>query len=128
MIAVCVDPKRINEAWPHFRAGIKVAIDRVGITPFESIERDVLNGHKLLWLAYEDPVIHAAAVTQIWDDVCEIVACAGKDLKKFIPRIKDLEDYARSENCRAMRLVGRKGWTRVLKQYDTKAIILEGPL
>ena len=126
MMSVCVDPKRIDEVWPHFKHLIEKAVKR-GTSEFEGLEREVINGHSLLWLAY-DGTVHAAAVTKLYDGVCEITACAGSNLKSFLPLIKDLEAFARDEKCRAVRVVGRKGWTRILRAYQPVATVLERPL
>ncbi len=100
----------------------------MGLTKFGDVEKDVLAGHSLLWLAYQDPIVHAAATTQLVNGVCEIVACGGENLSQFLPLLTDLEQYARDEKCRSMRIIGRKGWVRILKNYKQKAVILERPL
>jgi len=128
MAAVCVDPKRIGEVWPHFRERIERAITKVGLNKIEYVEKDVLAGRSLLWLAYDGLIVHAAAITQLVGGVCEIVACSGENLPLFLPLINDLEQFARDENCRAMQISGRKGWIRVLKNYKAKAVILERTL
>ncbi len=128
MMAVCVDPKRITEVWPHFKDRIEKAVTKVGLTEFKRVEDDVLHGRSLLWLAYQDPNVYAAAVTALVDGVLEIVACSGEDLKQFLPLLKDLEAFGKDEKCKAVRIIGRKGWIRVLKDYQTKAVILERPL
>ena len=128
MKAVCVDPKRINEFWPHFKGRIESAISKVGVSAIGPIEKDVLAGHSLLWLAYDGLIVHAAAVTELNDNVCTIVACGGENLPQFLPLINDLEQFARDEGCKAIRIIGRKGWIRVLKNYKAKAVIIERPL
>jgi hypothetical protein len=128
MIAVCVDPEMVNEAWPNFRELIRKAIDKVGISDFKNIEKEVLEKRSLLWLAYDGERVHAAAVTMLIDNVCEIVACGGNNLSQFLPLIENIEQFARYENCRSMRIIGRKGWLRVLKKYKQKAIIIERKL
>jgi len=42
--------------------------------------------------------------------------------------IGKLEDYGRAEGCARMRIIGRKGWARVLKKYSQPCIILERQL
>lgn len=125
---VCVDPKLVNQFWPHFWHLIKKAIDKVGITEFDRVQRDVLNGHALLWLVHENLDVRLAIVTSIFDDVLEIVAIGGRDLAQSIHLLKDLEAYGRAEGCKAMRIIGRKGWMRLLKDYEQKAIILQKAL
>ena len=140
---VCVDPARVREFWPHVAPLIRRAMERGDIGAFKPVEDNVLGGHALLWLAW-DPrsppsrgpgaggAIAAAAVTELqqseWKKVCIIVACGGADLWDWIKLIISIETYARAEGCAAMRIMGRKGWTRVLPDYRPRAVILEKEL
>lgn len=128
MKSLCVDPARINEIWPHVRDLIKRAFIRLPLSSFEAAESDILEGRSLLWLAYEGHTIHAAALTNLYKDYCEIGACGGDNLKEFLPLIKDLERYARNEGVPKMRITGRKGWGRLLKSYKPRAVIFEKAL
>jgi hypothetical protein len=100
------------------------------------------------------PIIHAAAVTELhqtehqgvhgtarrdgrerpdalherWRKVCVIVACGGSDMPRWLHLIEKIEDFARAEGCAATRIIGRKGWARVLAQYRTTRIVLEKEL
>lgn len=125
MMAVCVEPKRIPEVWPHFKHYIEAAVNKIGVTSFRSVENEVFAGRNLLWLAYDGKTVHAAAVTELGDGFCTIVACGGKNLKLFLPCMESLEAFARDEKCKGVRVIGRQGWVRVLKNYKTKAIFLE---
>src|SRR5512139_2763570 len=114
---VCVDPKRVAEFWPHFKHRIEKAINKVGLSDFADIERDVLDGRDLLWIALDgEKVFDAALTTALTDDACEIVAFSG-DLKLLLPLLEQLEAFARNEKRGVMRIIGRKGCKRVLKNY-----------
>lgn len=89
---------------------------------------EVFTGDALLWLAVEDDNVHGAGVTQLVDGVCEIVAWGADDLTKTVHLLNVIEDYARAEKCRAVRLIGRKGWSRKLQGYKTMALVMERPL
>jgi hypothetical protein len=125
MMAVCVDPARINEVWPHFKHWIKAAIDKIGVSDWTDVEQSVISGKRLMWLAWDGKTVHAAAVTELGDGYCTILACGGKNLKLFLPLINDLEQFARNEKCTGVRVMGRRGWIRVLKNYKEKAVLLE---
>jgi len=92
----------------------------------------VLQGRALLWLAWDGEDVNAAAVTEIgvteWRKVCNIVACAGADMKRWLDLLEPIEEFAKAEGCAAMRIMGRKGWTRVLKAYRPRRVILEKEL
>ncbi len=127
--AVCVDPARVEEVWPLARQFIKTAMEHADFGPFSVVEHDVFNGDALLWLAWIDPIIQAAAVTQVSQSakgkVCTIVACGGSDHPQWIGLLGQLEAYAKSLECKTMRLIGRRGWRRVLPDYAITKVILE---
>ena len=78
---VPVDPSLIEGIWPHARAMVKSAIDRVDLCNFGDVEREVLGGLQQLWLAWNGTAIEAAAVTQLVligeRKICILVACGG---------------------------------------------------
>jgi hypothetical protein len=124
---VCVDPKRVHEFWPHAKELILSAIRRTGISDPQDIEYDILSGDQLLWLAF-DGKIKAAAASHLAGDVCTITACGGEDMKEWLPLFSQIEDYAKAEGCRCVRIYGRKGWLRVLDGYRATHVIMERPL
>jgi hypothetical protein len=127
--AVCVDPKRVHEAWPIAAPFIKTAMLRGDLSDYATLESNVRNGNALLWLAWDGVEVSAAAVTTL--DVangkkfCTIVACGGRDLERWGFLIGDLEKFAKDEGCSSCVIMGRKGWARILPDYHLKAIVLE---
>lgn len=128
---ICADPARVAELWPNIKERVASAVKRGGLGRFENLERDILSGDALVWLALSDE-IEAVAVTQtvITDDgnVCLIQACGGKDFSRWIGLIDGIEQYAKAEGCVKTRITGRRGWLRVLKNYRETKVILERPL
>ena len=134
---VCIDPKRINEFWPLARELIRSAIDYTELSEFSGIERDVLLGNQLLWLAVSHVQtvghsIEAAATTQLIkineQKICVLTACAGHDPRRWLPLFELIEKYAAEEGCVKMRIYGRPGWQRVLQGYLPEYVILEKQL
>lgn len=86
----------------------------------------------LLWLVWDGTEIAGAVVTEVAvtinGKVCVIVAMAGKDRARWLHLTRQLEDYARTQDCRAMRLYGRRGWKRVMRDYRETRVILEKDL
>lgn len=132
MEAICVDPKRVAEFWPHVYRWIHDAIQRGGLGRFADVERDVLEGYALLWLAWDGKKILCATVTKIVtsdvDKACLIVACGGGSVRRWIALIASIEGYARAEGCDLVRLMGRPGWISLLPQYRAHKVILERAL
>ncbi|KRQ11938.1 hypothetical protein AOQ73_05895 [Bradyrhizobium pachyrhizi] len=129
---LAVDPALVPQVWPHARALVKRAIDRTALCDFADIEREVLAGLQQLWLGWNGTAIQVAAVTQLVTiagrKICILVACGGHDRKNWLPLIAGLEQFARNEGCRTMRIIGRKGWSRVLDDYPSKYVVMEKEL
>jgi hypothetical protein len=129
---ICVGPSRVAALWPFARSLIASAMRRGGISDFSAVERDVLGGSALLWLAWDGEEIAAAAVTELavvhGRKICTIVACGGRARSRWLHLIADLETFARREGCRATRICGRRGWSRVLPDYHATRVILEKEL
>jgi hypothetical protein len=110
------------------------------LSDFADVERAVLSGTHLLWLvapSHPSPAsgggegggIYAAAVTALatvnHERLCTIVACGGRARARWLPLIATLEAFARAEGCRAIRILGRRGWARLLPDYATTRVLLE---
>jgi hypothetical protein len=129
---ICIDPAHIHTVWPHARPLIHAAMHRAAISDFTEVESAILAGENLLWLALDGPTIHAAAVTALHrvnnHKLCTIVACGGRDRARWLALKSVLEDFARAEGCRAIRILGRRGWARLLPDYTTTRILMEKEL
>lgn len=121
---ICVDPKEVNQVWQYAGPLIRAAIERTGLSEFADVEKQVLSGDQLLWLAVSDH-IEAAATTHLSNNVCTLVACSGHQRERWLPLFKEIENYAKAEGCRCIRIYGRKGWERVLDGYRVEHVILE---
>lgn len=132
MQLLCVPPDRAAEAWKLVGHLIARAMRRAGIGDAAPVHAAVMAGSSLLWLAWDGQEITAAAVTELTEargrKVCTIVACGGNDRARWLHLIEGLEDFARAEGCKATRIIGRKGWSRVLPAYRQTAVILERQL
>lgn len=135
MNLVCVDPKQVHEFWPFCSSMIKAAMKRCRITDYSTVEHSIRNGNGLLWLAWDQDArkIMGAAVTQLssanGEKFCTIVAggsVGGRD--EWLPLIAGIEKFARTEGCVAMRILGRRGWARLLPAYKVSSVLLERTL
>jgi hypothetical protein len=128
-VLVCVDPAQICEIWPHAAPLLRVACYRTMLNAFDEIERDILSGRSLLWLAWNGESILAAAATILINSeagkVCVITLCGGSGLNRWLPLLDGIETYARDEGCKLVRIYGRKGWLRVLDGYREKHVIMD---
>jgi hypothetical protein len=136
---ICVDPALVHSVWPLVADRIGAAMARGGIGAYAPVEESVLAGRALVWLATDGMGIAAAAVTQLERTdrglICVIVACGGTNMRRWLHLIDGIEEFARAEGCAATRIIGRKGWARVLSRggfqtrpYRVRRIILEKEL
>jgi hypothetical protein len=55
-------------------------------------------------------------------------ASRATGMRRWIGLLERIEEFARAEGCEATRIIGRKGWARVLTSYQMKRIVLEKDL
>ena len=110
-------------------------MNKGGISEFAVVERGVRAGTMLLWIAADTRTILAAAVHR------DSAALDGERLQhhrglrygkaqraRWLPLRSALETFARAEGCRAIRILGRRGWARALPDYKLTRILLEKEL
>jgi hypothetical protein len=126
---VCVDPTRIHHVWDAAAPLVLRAMQRGGQGLFEKVEQDVLRGEMLLWLAWNGEKIEGAGVTELSKTengkICTIVAWSTSDMRRDLGLLSIIEKFAKKEGCKAVRLYGRRGWARVLRDYSQPSVILE---
>ena len=49
-------------------------------------------------------------------------------MSRWLGLLGKIEEFARAEGCKSTRIMGRKGWARVLPSYQVKRIVLEKDL
>jgi hypothetical protein len=127
---VVVPPDNLPSAWRAAERYALAALHHDDYADAERIKADVFSGMALLWLAInEEPRIVGAGITHlvigVAGKVCEIIAWGADDQRKCAPLLSVVEAYAKHEGCVATRLIGRKGWARLLQDYKIKALIME---
>jgi hypothetical protein len=90
----------------------------------EEARESVRQGRFQLWLAWDATQRRAfgAGVTEIFDyprkRVCFLVLWASEAPRAaWLDGLDTVERWAKEQGCAAMRLLGRKGWARVLDGY-----------
>ena len=129
---ICIDPAHVHRVWPLVSHLIRAAMRKGRISEFADVERAVLDGAQLLWVAVDRQAIWAAAVTQLsranGEKFCTIVACGGRERARWLPLKAELETFAKAEGCAAIRIHGRRGWAREFPDYRLTRILLEKEL
>lgn len=122
---VCVPPERCADVWPRVLEMLKPAY--LGYAQ-PDIAQDLIDGNRLLWVAADPEQVLAVAVTRLLETedgkVCEIEACAGHDISRWVNHLSGIEDYARREGAARFDIKGRPGWKRMLPDYRVSQIML----
>ncbi len=108
-----------------------------GIDPKEydliEVFLELQSGVMQLWVAKDGEKIIAAMTTKLVvypaGKILMIMHMGGKwdaSFKHYLPRLKQ---FGKAHECKALRIIGRKGWERVLKEHLTaKAVLMESEL
>ena len=129
----------IDDYWPQAEPFLWRAILLTGgDETLLSVKNDLRNGERGLWAAFSGPGMETmlmAVTTRIVTfgsgrQKCEIAHLGGDDMQKWLGFLPVIEAYAKAQGCVGMRLIGRRGWVRVLAQYsyEDSAVLLEKAL
>lgn len=125
MQLLCVPPWQVDEFWPVASRFVNAAARRAHLRTIEDLKTGVHSGLALLWIAMDGHRVLGAGVTERHKDSCWIIAWGADDQEKCAPLLETIEQFAKREGCKSVRLCGRPGWARTLKDYRTKAVVLE---
>ena len=85
------------------------------------------HGDMQLWIATDGGVMHSAMVTQIvvypQKKVLRVISIAGSDFKKLYEFNDMVESFAIRTGCSGMELWGRKGWKKLLPDWESNYIV-----
>ncbi|SCW57000.1 hypothetical protein SAMN02927924_01433 [Sphingobium faniae] len=103
--------------------------------PLESLDEvmaGIEDGSLVAWVATEGERLHSVTVVEILEGgkgrQCFIRHCAradgGSHLRDWLGFLPVIEDWAASQGCMSIELIGRAGWERVLPDFQKKAVLL----
>lgn len=106
--------------WRDIRRLLDKAVRRGG-NSWAEVQRKLQNGQAQLWLAVEDEPV-AAMVTKLDGKVLEVWLAGGAVLSGAVPFLETAIAAAREVGATSGRIVGRKGWERVLAPYGWRPV------
>lgn len=93
------------------------ALERADEVSWEWLLGGIANGDIQLWMgkksALTTRIIYGLHTELQWIMV-------GGNLEEVLKMVPDIEKWAKSMGCNKARFVGRKGWSKVLKDLDYK--------
>ena len=128
----CVAPELLDQVWPRIAPFIKKSVLRGTYVDYSETERRVFLGNHQLWVVADGNEFLAAGITSLEHANgylnCRIIALGGKQMKRWFHLFPAIEQFARDEGCKVIRVMGRKGWTRLLKDYQATRVMMEKAL
>ncbi len=104
-----------NGVWLDAVALLDMAV-RKGGNEWADVRRALWNETAQLWLTVEDKPINAT-VTRLDGKTVEIWLCGGSVLSGALHYLETILAAAKADGATNARIVGRRGWLRVLKTY-----------
>lgn len=97
------------------------------LTPNDFYE-ELTSGQMQLWIAVDEGEILASMITQIIPyprkTVLRVISIGGDDMDKWIHNLPLVENWALEMGCSSLELWGRKGWLKILKDWECSYHVL----
>ena len=128
MKANIVQPEDIPYIWDQ----VAPLLDRVREHTEGELETDdylgeLSDGNMQLWIATENNGLHSIMVTQIavypQKKVLNIISMAGSEFSRLYEFNDMVESFAIKTGCSGMELWGRKGWKKLLPDWESNYIV-----
>jgi hypothetical protein len=119
----------IDLHWKEIAPHLAKAVAKQSGLSMESLYKDCKSGKYHLWKVPG----RAALATQVQTFPCErvfmIVLAGGEGMDDWFQQADEvLTRCARSFDCNAMDIVGRRGWSRILPAYQVEAVVMRKKL
>lgn len=101
--------------WPAITDLLDPAVKRGG-NDWAEVEDGLRSERSQLWLTIEDKPV-AAMVTRIDGDTFEVWLAGGAALSGSVPFLETAIEASKAAGTTNGRIIGRKGWARVLRGY-----------
>lgn len=128
----CVPPYDVPKVWPLVASMIDAAFAELDETTPDYLPW-LMEGKGLLWVYIRDEIIVAAATSSFQKGrqgkTCRVVSVGGDSGGEGVAMwrrcIAEIERYAKTQGCYKVVIDGRRGWIRVLADYDPKCVSFE---
>jgi IS1 family transposase len=138
MNLVNIPSSNLDDVWSLVKKDIAEALSYSGNHTDAQFVYDCVKENKMqLWVVWDKDKkttidkYYGVVVTEIVKrkliQSCNIFIVTGRQRQKWQHLISVLEDFAIENNCTNMELIARKGWKRIMEQFDYKQthVVLE---
>ena len=141
MNLVHIPSSNLDDVWNLVKKDISEALSYSGNHTDADFVYDCVKEDKMqLWVVWDKDKpttlekYYGVVVTEIVKrkliQSCNIFIVTGRHRQQWQHLISVLEDFAIENNCTNMELIARKGWQRIMEQFDYKQthVVLEKPI
>ena len=141
MNLVNIPSSNLDDVWSLVKKDIAEALSYSGNHTDADFVYDCVKENKMqLWVVWDKDKpttlekYYGVVVTEIVKrkliQSCNIFIVTGRHRQQWQHLISVLEDFAIENNCTNMELIARKGWQRIMEQFDYKQthVVLEKPI
>ena len=141
MNLVNIPSSNLDDVWNLVKKDISEALSYSGNHTDAQFVYDCIKEKKMqLWVVWDKDKpttvekYYGVVVTEIVKrkliQSCNIFIVTGRHRQQWQHLISVLEDFAIENNCTNMELIARKGWQRIMEQFDYKQthVVLEKPI
>ena len=141
MNLVNIPSSNLDDVWSLVKKDISEALSYSGNHTDSDFVYDCVKENKMqLWVVWDKDKpttlekYYGVVVTEIVKrkliQSCNIFIVTGRHRQQWQHLISVLEDFAIENNCTNMELIARKGWKRIMEQFDYKQthVVLEKPI
>ena len=141
MNLVNIPSSNLDDVWNLVKKDISEALSYSGNHTDAQFVYDCVKEKKMqLWVVWDKDKpttlekYYGVVVTEIVKrkliQSCNIFIVTGRHRQQWQHLISVLEDFAIENNCTNMELIARKGWQRIMEQFDYKQthVVLEKPI
>ena len=138
MNLVHIPSSNLDDVWNLVKKDISEALSYSGNHTDSQFVYDCVKENKMqLWVVWDKDKpttlekYYGVVVTEIVKrkliQSCNIFIVTGRHRQQWQHLISVLEDFAIENNCTNMELIARKGWQRIMEQFDYKQthVVLE---
>ena len=138
MKLVNIPSSNLDDVWSLVKKDISEALSYSGNHTDAQFVYDTIKQSKMqLWVVWDKEKeatidkYYGVVVTEIIKrkliQSCNIFIVTGRHRQKWQHLISVLEDFATENDCTNMELIARKGWQRIMEQFDYKQthVVLE---
>lgn len=119
----------VDGMWPHVEKMLLRSYRRADQNIPLTLRRDLRSGHRQLWIITTgDVTIVAAGVTCIFAMrsglALKIEHLGGGSMRLWLSTLRELERYALNQGCKKLMWEGRRGWKRLIPDYQEFAVTM----